>query len=141
GCNNFGRAGSVTEDPAQVAAVVGAAIDAGVTLFDTADIYGATAGRSEELLGRALGPKRDDVVVATKFGMDARGLNGNDFGARGARRYIHRAVEGSLTRLGTDHIDLYQIHEPDPATPLEETLATLDDLVREGKVRYIGHSN
>ena len=141
GCNNLGRAGSVTADPAAAAAVVRAALDAGITLFDTADIYGAPAGRAEELLGAALGSDRDRVVIATKFGMDARGANGTDFGARGSRRYIRRSVEASLRRLGTDWIDLYQLHEPDPLTPLEETLSALDDLIHSGKVRYLGHSN
>lgn len=141
GCNNLGRAGSVTADPAAATAVVHAALDAGVTLFDTADGYGAPAGRSEELLGAALGSDREKVVIATKFGMDARGANGPDFGARGSRRYIRQAVEASLRRLGTDWIDLYQIHTPDPHTPLEETLSALDDLVHAGKVRYLGHSN
>ncbi|WP_433089753.1 aldo/keto reductase [Dactylosporangium sp. CA-052675] len=136
GCNQFGRI-----DAASSAEVVGAALDNGVTLFDTADIYGATPGASEEALGAALGKHRDEVVVATKFGMDARGLHGPDWGARGGRRYIVRAAEASLRRLGTDYIDLYQLHQPDPATPIEETLAALDDLVRSGKVRYIGHSN
>lgn len=93
------------------------------------------------MLGRALGSRRDEVVVATKFGMDVRGANGPDFGARGSRRYITTAVEASLRRLGTDRIDLYQLHTPDPLTPVEETLDALDDLVRAGKVRYIGHSN
>jgi len=141
GCNNLGRAGSATAEPAAAAAVVHAALDAGITLFDTADVYGAPCGRSEELLGAALGAQRGNVVIATKFGMDARGANGVDFGARGSRRYIRQAVEASLRRLNTDWIDLYQIHEPDPETPLEETLAALHDLVREGKVRYLGHSN
>lgn len=141
GCNNLGRAGSVTADPAGVTAVVRAALDAGITFFDTADVYGAPCGRSEELLGAALGSERENVVIATKFGMDARGANGADFGARGSRRYIRAAVEASLRRLGTDHIDLYQMHEPDPGTPLEETLAALDNLVADGKVRYLGHSN
>lgn len=141
GCNNLGRAGSVTADPAAATAVVRAALDAGVTLFDTADVYGAPAGRSEELLSAALGSERDRVVIATKFGMDARGANGADFGARASRHYIRRAVEASLRRLGTDWIDLYQLHEPDPRTPLEETLSALDDLVHAGKVRYLGHSN
>ncbi|GAA3449047.1 aldo/keto reductase [Dactylosporangium matsuzakiense] len=136
GCNQFGRI-----DAAATQAVVDAAFDNGVTLFDTADIYGATPGASEEALGAALGARRDEVVVATKFGMNARGLHGADWGARGSRRYIVRAAESSLRRLGTDHIDLYQMHEPDPATPIDETLAALDDLVRSGKVRYIGHSN
>lgn len=141
GCNNLGRSGAVTAEPEGATAVVRAALDAGITFFDTADVYGAPCGRSEELLGAALGTDRDGVVIATKFGMDARGANGRDFGARGSRRYIRRAVEASLRRLGTDYIDLYQMHEPDSATPLEETLATLDDLVREGKIRYLGHSN
>ena len=137
GCNNFG--GRI--DAARTNEVVRAALDEGITLFDTADIYGNPAGASEELLGRALGSRRDEVVVATKFGMDTRGANGPDWGARGSRRYIHRAVEASLRRLGTDHIDLYQMHEPDRTTPIEETLRALDDLVRAGKVRYIGSSN
>ena len=98
-------------------------------------------GESEELLGAALAGRRDDVVLATKFGADARGLNGDDHGARGSRRYIRRAVEGSLRRLGTDHIDLYQMHVPDPSTPLEETLGALHELVVEGKVLYLGSSN
>ena len=106
-----------------------------------ADIYGATAGLSEERLGKALGSRRDEVVVATKFGMDMGGVNGPDFGARGSRRYLRTAVETSLRRLGTDRIDLYQFHTPDPGTPIEETLAALDELIREGKVRYVGHSN
>jgi aryl-alcohol dehydrogenase-like predicted oxidoreductase len=119
--------------------VVRAALDAGVTLFDTADIYGK--GQSEEFLGKSLGAHRDEVIVATKFGMDMGGLNGPDFGARGSRRYIRTAVEASLRRLGTDWIDLYQHHAPDARTPIDETLSALDDLVREGKVRYIGNSN
>ncbi|WP_186832337.1 aldo/keto reductase [Micromonospora endolithica] len=137
GCNNFGR----KLDLDGTRAVVDAALDAGITFFDTADIYGEPQGGSEELLGQALKGRRDDVVLATKFGMDMHGLNGADFGARGSRRYIARAVEASLRRLGTDHIDLYQMHEPDPDTPIEETLAALDDLVRAGKVRYLGNSN
>ncbi|MEO3771700.1 aldo/keto reductase [Micromonospora sp. B9E7] len=137
GCNNFGR----KLDLDGTRAVVDAALDAGINLFDTADIYGEPQGGSEELLGQALKGRRDDVVVATKFGMDMNGLNGPDFGARGSRRYIARAVEASLRRLGTDHIDLYQMHEPDPGTPIDETLAALDDLVRDGKVRYLGNSN
>ncbi len=135
GCNNFG--GRIDEE--QTRSVVHAALDAGVTLFDTADIYGQ--GHSEEFLGRALGARRDDVVIATKFGMDMQGANGPDWGARGSRRYIRRAVESSLRRLGTDWIDLYQMHAPDTKTPIAETLAVLCELVREGKVRYIGCSN
>ena len=137
GCNTFGA----TLEPDGVAAVVAAALDAGVTLFDTADVYGGEPGQSEELLGAALRGHRDDVVIATKFGMDVRGLNGADWGARGSRRYVRRAIEGSLRRLGTDHVDLYQLHAPDLGTPIEETLAALHELVVEGKVRYIGSSN
>jgi aryl-alcohol dehydrogenase-like predicted oxidoreductase len=136
GCNNFG-ARMADED---VPAVVNAAIDAGITLFDTADVYG-NAGGSEILLGEALGSRRGDVIIATKFGSDMRGANGPDWGARGSRRYIRIAVENSLRRLGTDWIDLYQLHEPDPNTPIEETLAALTEIVAEGKVRYIGSSN
>ncbi len=135
GCNAFGA----RIDAEQTQQVVEAALDEGVTLFDTADTYGR--GESERLLGRALGSRRADVIVATKFGMDMAGLNGPDWGVRGSRRYIRTAVEASLRRLGTDWIDLYQMHEPDPHTPVEETLATLAELVTEGKVRYIGSSN
>ena len=137
GCNNFGR----KLDVDGTREVVDAAFDAGITLFDTADIYGTPHGASEQCLGAALKGRRDEVVLATKFGMDMEGLNGNDFGSRGSRRYIVRAVEASLRRLETDHIDLYQMHEPDPRTPIDETLAALDDLVRSGKVRYLGNSN
>jgi aryl-alcohol dehydrogenase-like predicted oxidoreductase len=136
GCNNFGR----QVDAAGTRAVVDAALEVGINFFDTADIYGEH-GRSEEYLGAALRGRRDDVVIATKFGMDMAGRNGPDHGARGARRYIARAVEASLRRLGTDWIDLYQFHEPDPGTPIEETLNALDDLIRAGKVRYLGNSN
>jgi aryl-alcohol dehydrogenase-like predicted oxidoreductase len=141
GCNNLGRPGTRTETPEGSQAVIDAALDAGITLFDVADIYGGRPGLSEEILGRCLAGHRDDVIVATKFGMDMRGANGPDFSARGSRRYIRKAVESSLRRLGTDHIDLYQYHAPDGVTPIEETLAALDELVREGKVRYIGSSN
>lgn len=137
GCNNFGR----KLDAAATKVVVDTAIDEGITLFDTADVYGDPRGGSEELLGAALkaNGKRDDVIIATKFGNPM--LNGPDWDARGGRRYVHRAVEASLRRLGTDHIDLYQLHRPDPSTPIEETLSALDDLVRAGKVRYLGSSN
>jgi aryl-alcohol dehydrogenase-like predicted oxidoreductase len=121
-------------------AVIHAALDAGVTLFDTADSYGP----SEQRIGEILRGRRDDVVLATKFGGDTRRRgndNGEDWGARGSRRYIIRAVEASLRRLQTDWIDLYQLHRPDPATPIEETLSALNDLVRSGKVRYLGSSN
>ena len=137
GCNNFGR----RLDADGTRAVVDAAFDAGITLFDTADTYGTPRGRSEELLGAALKGRRDQIVLATKFGMDMGGVNGPDRGARGSRSYIVRAVEASLRRLDTDYIDLYQMHAPDPETPIEETLAALDDLVRAGKVRYLGNSN
>ncbi len=133
GCNNFGRRIGLD----QARAVVDAAIDEGLTLFDTADSY----GDSEEILGTALDGRRDQVVVATKFGWDVGGANGPDWGARGSRRYIRRAVERSLRRLRTDWIDLYQLHRPDGVTPMEETLAALTELVREGKVRYVGSSN
>jgi aryl-alcohol dehydrogenase-like predicted oxidoreductase len=136
GCNNFG-ARMADED---VPDVVHAAIDTGITLFDTADAYG-NAGGSEILLGKALGSRRGGVIIATKFGSDMRGANGPDWGARGSRRYIRIAVENSLRRLGTDWIDLYQLHEPDPHTPIGETLAALTEVVAEGKVRYIGSSN
>ncbi|WP_405066657.1 aldo/keto reductase [Kribbella sp. NBC_01510] len=136
GCNNFGR----RLDAARTDAVVNAAVDAGITLFDTADVYHGEHGFSEELLGKALGDRRDEVVIATKFGGDMHGANGPDWGVRGSRRYIRKAVESSLQRLGTDWIDLYQLHVPDPVTPIEETLAALTELVAEGKVRYIGSS-
>lgn len=141
GCNNLGRSNAVTSTFEGSRDVVQGALDAGVTFFDTADNYGAEAGLSEQFLGRALGAHRDEVIVATKFGMAARGLYGPDYRARGSRRYIMKAVEGSLQRLGTDYIDLYQFHTPDGETPVDETLSALDDLVRQGKVRYLGHSN
>ncbi len=130
GCNNFGR----RLDAAATRAVVGAALDAGITFFDTADVYGGTD--SETFLGQALGKRRDEVVIATKFG------NAIDDQRRGAKpSYARSAVEDSLRRLGTDRIDLYQLHRPDPDTPISETLAALDALVRAGKVREIGISN
>ncbi len=137
GCNAFGS----RIDLEQTTAVVHAALDAGISLFDTADVYGSSAGDSETLLGKALGTRRDEVVLATKFGMDVRGANGEDHGVRGSRRYIRRAIDASLRRLGTDFIDLYQMHEPDPVTPVEETLDALGELVTAGKVRYLGSSN
>ncbi|WP_298133198.1 aldo/keto reductase [Micropruina sp.] len=133
GCNAFGA----RIDYDQTKAVVDAALDAGISLFDTADSY--ADGVSEEYLGRALGTRREDVIVATKFGMGDH--DAEHFGAHGGRRYIRRAVEASLRRLGTDYIDLYQLHRPDPITPIEETLDAMSDLVTEGKVRYIGSSN
>lgn len=141
GCNNFGRAGTATETQAGTDAVIHSAIDAGLTFFDGADIYGKDRGVSEDLMGHSLKGKRDSIVLASKFGMDMEGMNGPDWGARGSRRYIRLAIESSLRRLQTDWIDLYQLHTPDPLTPIEETLSTLDDLVTEGKIRYYGHSN
>jgi 1-deoxyxylulose-5-phosphate synthase len=141
GCNNFGRQKTLTGTQEGTTAVIDAAIEAGVTLFDTADIYGSQRGLSETLMGVALKGRREKIVLATKFGMDMEGANGPDWGARGSRRYIRLAVEASLTRLQTDWIDLYQLHQPDPLTPIEETLAALDELITEGKLRYIGHSN
>jgi aryl-alcohol dehydrogenase-like predicted oxidoreductase len=132
GCNNFG----MRIDEKATDAVVNAAIDAGITLFDTADIYGGT--KSEEFLGKALGARRSEVVLATKFGM---AVGGDARKKGGSRRWIMTAVEDSLRRLGTDWIDLYQFHAPDPETPIDETLRALDDLVTQGKVRYIGNSN
>ncbi len=141
GCNNFGRAGTATETQDGTDAVVHAAIDAGVTFFDTADIYGKEAGLSETLMGHSLKGRRDDVVIATKFGHSAFDAGIPSWGAKGSRRYVRLAVEASLRRLQTDWIDLYQLHTPDPITPIEETLIALDELITEGKVRYIGHSN
>ncbi|MDO5736703.1 MAG: aldo/keto reductase [Propionibacteriaceae bacterium] len=141
GCNNLGRANTVTATQEGTDELIHAALDAGITLFDVADTYGREPGLSETMLGKALRGRRDDVVLATKFGMDMRGVYGDDPGARGSRGYIMRAVEGSLRRLGTDVIDLYQLHIPDPDTPIDETLAALNDLVRSGKVRHIGASN
>ncbi len=132
GCNNFGG----RNDMAATRAVVHKALDLGITLFDTSDTYGI-AGNSEEYLGRALAGRRHDIVLATKFArpMDA---SGRQQGA--SRRYIMAAVEASLKRLDTDYIDLYQQHIEDPRTPIEETLRALDDLVHQGKVRYVGCS-
>jgi aryl-alcohol dehydrogenase-like predicted oxidoreductase len=137
GCNNFGR----RLDVEQTRNVVDAAIDSGVTLLDTAESYGGN-GRSEEILGEVLAGRRDQVVLATKFGHQNSDLGyGPAAGAKGGRAYIRRAVEHSLRRLQTDYIDLYQIHTPDPVTPIEETLGALGELVQAGLVRYIGHSN
>ncbi len=133
GCNNFG----MRIDAEAARAVVSRAIDEGITLFDTADIYGGR-GASEEMLGKALGEQRRNVIVATKFGMP---FGSGPYLRGGSRRYICASVEGSLRRLNTDYIDLYQIHQPDPETPQQETLEALTDLVRAGKVRYLGCSN
>lgn len=146
GCNNFGRKGTRTEDQAGTDAVIHAAIDHGVTLFDTADIYGNPATASETLMGAALAKAgsaaRDKVVLATKWGHQGFAIEGTEaWGAKGARQYIRNAVEASLRRLQTDRIDLYQQHTPDPSTPIEETVRALDELVAEGKIRAYGHSN
>ncbi len=131
GCNDFGG----RLDAAATRAVVDAALESGVTLFDTADVYGGGGG-SEELLGRALGSRRAEAVVATKFGAEI------DEEPRGAHPdHVRAACQASLRRLGTDHIDLYQLHRPDPEVPIAETLGALDELVREGLVRELGHSN
>lgn len=132
GCNNFGR----RIDAVQAKEVVDRALDLGINFFDTANVYGA--GQSEEFLGRALEGRRQDVVIATKFGMR---MGEQPMESGGSRRHLIASVEASLRRLGTDYIDLLQFHTPDSRTPIEETLRALDDLVREGKVRYIGHSN
>jgi len=130
GCNNFGA----RLDEAGTRAVVDAALEAGINLFDTADIYGGT--QSEVLLGRALGARRAEVVVATKFGMPV-----DDERKGAAPAYVRQALEDSLRRLGTDYVDLYQLHVPDDTVPVADTLATLDELVHQGKVREIGCSN
>ncbi len=132
GCNNFG----MRIDYGAAERVTQAAIDAGVTLFDTADVYGR--GASEEMLGRALGSRRHEVVIATKFAIP---MGEGPMQRGGSRSWIIEACEASLRRLGTDYIDLYQMHAPDDGTPIEETLRALDDLVRAGKVRYLGNSN
>jgi aryl-alcohol dehydrogenase-like predicted oxidoreductase len=132
GTNNFGP----RIDFERASKVVDAALDAGITLFDTADIYGQ--GTSEDFIGRALEGRRDRVLVATKFG---KPMDENPSERRGTRDYIRWAVEGSLRRLRTDHVDLYQMHEPDEHTPIDETLGALQELVTEGKVRFVGSSN
>ena len=133
GCNNFG----MRLDLEATRRVVHRALDKGVTLFDTADSYGNRGG-SESQLGEVLGARRRDIVLATKFGWE---MDDVDVKRGGSRGYVMKAVEDSLKRLRTDYIDLYQFHKPDPRTPIEETLRALDDLVRQGKVRYIGCSN
>jgi aryl-alcohol dehydrogenase-like predicted oxidoreductase len=132
GCNNFG----MRIDEERSAAVVHAALDAGINFFDTADVYGGT--RSEQYLGKALAGRRDEVVIATKF---VAPIDDDPSHAGAGARWVAEAVEGSLRRLGTDRIDLYQQHGPDPNVPIEETLTALDRLVRDGKVREIGNSN
>ncbi len=133
GCNNFG----MRIDLAASRAVINAALDAGITFFDTADMYGN--GQSEDFIGQVLGPRRKEIVLATKFGGVA--MHGKSGERWGTRAYIMGCLEASLRRLRTEWIDLYQMHYPDPTTPIEETLAALDDLVRQGKVRVVGCSN
>jgi aryl-alcohol dehydrogenase-like predicted oxidoreductase len=133
GCNNFG----MRIELEQARAVIHSALDVGITLFDTADIYGGR-GKSEEMIGKVLGDRRKDIVLATKCGM---AMGEGPYLSGSSRRYIVSACGASLKRLATDYIDLYQIHQPDPSTPEEETLSALDDLVHSGKVRYVGHSN
>ena len=141
GCNNFGRPGSATEDQRGADRVLHAAIDHGITLLDTAEMYGYEHGRSEAMMGVALAGRRDRVVIASKFGnADFKNPELRDV-PHGSRTYIRTAVEGSLRRLRTDYLDLYQLHTPDPQTPIDETLAALHELVDAGLVRAIGHSN
>lgn len=143
GCNNFGRAGTVTESFEGTRAVVDAAIRYGINFFDTAEMYGQPPGTSELLLGEALRKRdRESVVIATKWGHQAAHAHGAEsWGPKGARQYIRHAVEASLRRLQTDYIDLYQLHTPDPHTPIVDTLGALQELIDEGKVRHIGHTN
>ncbi len=141
GCNNFGRPGTVTETQEGTTAVIDAAADLGVTLLDTADIYGGHPGQSETYLGTALSGRRDHFVLATKFGHSGVDM-GIAQGARpGSRSYIRAAVHDSLRRLQTDYIDLYQLHTPDDETPIEETIAALTELIGDGTILHFGHSN
>lgn len=139
GCNNFGRPGSPTETQEGTTAVIDEAIEQGITLFDTADIYGRTA--SETFMGVALKGRRDRIVLATKFGHSGVDMGIAPGAAKGSREYIRVAIDGSLSRLQTDRIDLYQQHSPDPSTPIEETIGALEELVAEGRIRFYGHSN
>ena len=142
GCNNFGRRGTVTERQDGSTKVLHAAIDHGITLLDTAEMYGVPPTTSETHIGVALQGKRDQAVIATKWGHRDFPIPGQeDWGPMGAGSYIRKAVEGSLRRLKTDWIDLYQMHTPDDATAIETTVEVLDELVREGKIRAYGHSN
>lgn len=139
GANNLGREDTASETLEGTVAVVNKALELGITYFDSADIYGREDGLSEQFLGRALGDRREEAVIATKFGLPKANAPENE--ARGSRRYIEKAVEQSLKNLGSDYIDLYYYHSPDPLTPLAETIETLEDLVRAGKIRYYGISN
>jgi aryl-alcohol dehydrogenase-like predicted oxidoreductase len=142
GCNNFSRPGTPTETLEGTKSVLDAAIAHGITLLDTAELYGDPKGGSEDLMGQALVGRRDQVILATKFGHMAGGPSGSEvWGSNGSAAYITHAVEGSLSRLRTDWIDLYQLHTPDASTPIGETLQALAGLIESGKVRFIGHSN
>lgn len=137
GCNNFGR--SVDESTAKD--IIAAAVDGGITFLDVADWYYGDTGGAEEMVGRAVAGRRDQVVISTKFGLDVGARNGGIRQPRGSRAYLRQAVEASLRRLGTDRIDVYQYHYPDGVTPIAETLAAMDELAQEGKVRVIGSAN
>ncbi|MFP7695884.1 aldo/keto reductase [Trueperella sp. LYQ143] len=139
GANNLGRRGTASEDFAGAQAVINTALDLGITYFDSANVYGKEPGLSEEILGRALGSRRSEAVIASKFGIARAGEA--EYQARGSRRYMIEALEESLRRLGTDYIDLYYYHTPDPQTPLEETAEALNTAVQQGKIRYWGISN
>lgn len=140
GCNNFGRKDTVTETQEGTDAVLNAALDAGVTFLDTADLYGGDWGVSETLMGIALRGRRDEATVATKFGFTEVATPLDPLGAKGSRAYVRAACDASLQRLQTDRIDLFQQHQPEPATPIEETVGALHELVEEGKIRAFGVS-
>lgn len=140
GCNNFGRAGTATHTQEGTNAVLRAALDAGVTFFDTADIYGGTWGLSETLMAEVLRSRRSEAVVATKFGHTAVATPLDERGPKGSSAYVRAAVDASLSRLGVEVIDLFQQHMPDPSVPIEETLEALAELVVDGKIRAYGHS-
>ncbi|WP_200807947.1 aldo/keto reductase [Demequina sp. NBRC 110056] len=140
GCNNFGRMGTASQTQEGTDAVIAAALDAGVTFFDTADLYGGQWGLSETLMGHAWKGRRDEAVLATKFGFTEVATPLDQLGAKGSRAYLRAACEASLERLQTDRIDLFQQHQPDPSTPLEETLGALAELVDEGKILAYGVS-
>ena len=140
GCNNFGRPDTPTVAPDVSSEVLTAALDAGVTFWDTADIYGFEYGISEQLMGPVVSQRRDEIVLATKFGHTEFESPIAHVGSSGSRAYIREAIKGSLERLQTEFVDLYQHHTPDPATPVEETLEALNELIDEGLVRHIGHT-
>ena len=141
GCNNFGRAGTATESQEVTNRVLNAAIDSGINFLDGADIYGKEYGYSEKLMGEVVKARRSEIVLATKFGHTEYESPLDHLGPGGSRAYIRAAIEGSLERLQTDHIDLYYHHRPDPLVPVEETLEALNELIEEGRVTHIGHSN